>query len=252
MTTSTDSAEHAASAASDGAAPAPIGLIAPEWALRSSNRGAALWRHAGVMAASAGERVEVLCLDRQGLGRPFEFRDEWNVPAPGARFRVRRVRIGGPMAELGALERARLEGIALEWVRERQPRLAHVLDLEAFGPGLLMALAAIEMPTILTLERVDELQGALARGGESGADGASALADVRRVIVRRASDIDAAEACGAPRERIRVMAAGGARGETAVLRAYASLYRLIGGSVPGASSGDMTTSSGVPSGGSAA
>ena len=80
-------------------------------------------------------------------------------------------------------ERDRLEGAVLDWVRERRPRLVHVLDLEAFGPGLLVALEAAEVPTVVTLERVDELCRA---SSDRGRDALfrQALGSVRRVIVR--------------------------------------------------------------------
>ena len=62
----------------------PVGLIGPEWALRKSARGAALWRHSGVLATSGKESVEVLALDREAKGARFAYRDQWNIPAPGA------------------------------------------------------------------------------------------------------------------------------------------------------------------------
>ena len=203
----------------------PIGLVAPEWALQHSARGAALWRHAGVMCASAKENVEVLALDHEGRSRRFSFRDQWNVPAPGARFRVRRVLAGGRTAAFGDLDRARLEGVVLEWVRVRRPRLVHVLDIDVFGLGLLFALEAAELPVILTLQRMDDLRRAM-NDPEALAVMEQALRSVRRIVVRSAADASVAQACGAPRETIRVMA-GGPKGESAVLRSYASLYRLL-------------------------
>jgi len=216
--------------------------------------GASLWRHAGAMTASAKETVEVLALDRLGRGRRLGYRDQWNVPASGAKFRVRRVLTGGRAFVFSDLDRARLEGLVLDWVRERRPRLVHVLELEPFGPGLLLALQAADVPVILTMERLDELRASLAQqagptaqqetvsaslGGlavdnqaitkeASALDSvyAEALRSVRRVVVRSSADAAIAEASGAPRERIRVMAQG-KEGQVAVLRAYASLYRLL-------------------------
>ncbi|MFT5732049.1 MAG: hypothetical protein ACJAZN_000586 [Planctomycetota bacterium] len=209
---------------------APIGLISPEWALRKSARGAALWRHAGVLSASGQERVEVLALDREAQGLRFAYRDEWNIPAPGVKFRVRRVKGGNRAATFNELTEARLEGSVLDWVRARRPRLVHVLGLDGFGPGVLLALEAAEVPTVLTLERVREFKAAM-EAADQGSPGtrdlyASALSSVRRIIVRSTSDAAAAEASGAPREKIRVMKAGDA-GDLSVLRAYASLYRLL-------------------------
>ncbi len=236
----------------------PIGIIGPEWALERSSRGAALWRHAGAMTASAGEAVEVFALDLMGRGHRLSHRDQWNVPASGARFRVRRVLTGGRAFAFSDIDRARLEGLVLDWVREHKPRLVHVLELEPFGPGLLLALQAADVPVILTMQRLDGLRAALApQGGrvaapdtESGSTEqssgpqastasesekpasavdpvyAEALRSVRRIVVRSAADAATAQASGAPREKIRVMA-GGRDGEVAVLRAYASLYRLL-------------------------
>jgi hypothetical protein len=177
------------------------------------------------MAISAGEDVEVLALDRDARGPRFATRDEWNVPGPDARFRVRRVTAGDRAATFDEMGRARLEGAVLDWVRERRPRLVHVLDLEAFGPGLLVALEAAEVPTVVTLERVDELCRA---SSDRGRDALfrQALGSVRRVIVRSTADAAVAEGAGAPRSRIRVIKPGKG-GEGAVLRAYASLYRLL-------------------------
>ena len=171
----------------------------------------------------------MFALDQRGRGRRFTYRDQWNVPAPGARFRVRRVVAGGSAARTGELERARLEGLVLDWVRAREPRIVHVLDLDGFGPGLLFALAAAELPAILTLGRVDELRRAIA-GPERVFEGdggiTEALASVRRIVVRSAGDASVAEEAGAPREKIRVMA-GGKDSEQSVLRSYLSLYRLL-------------------------
>lgn len=203
----------------------PLGLIGPEWALQHSARGAALWRHAGVMCASAKEDVEVLALDHQGRSRRFSYRDQWNVPAPGARFRVRRVLAGGKTAVTSDLDRARMEGVVLDWIRVRKPRLVHVLDFETFGPGLFLALEATELPVILTLQRLDALRRVI-EDPVALEPFTTALNSVRRIVVRSAADAGIAQAAGAPREKIRVMA-GGSDGETAVLRAYASLYRLL-------------------------
>lgn len=205
---------------------APVGIVAPEWSLSRSARGAALWRHAGAMNASAGEGVEVLALDRDAAGARFTHRDQWNVPAADARFRLRRVVAGGRTATFSDLDRARLEGLVLDWVRERGPRLVHVLDLEPFGPGLLLALDAADVPAILTMERLDELRALHGRGGELPPEYAEGLQTARRIVVRSAEDAAVAQAAGAPRERIRVMSEGPG-GEIAVLRAYASLYRLL-------------------------
>lgn len=181
------------------------------------------------MCASAGEDVEVFALDQRGRGRRFTYRDQWNVPAPAARFRVRRVVTGGSAARIGELERARLEGLVLDWIRARDPRIVHVLDLDGFGPGLLFALAAADLPVILTLRRVDELRRALA-GPTSAFEGdggiADALASVMRIVVRSAVDASVAEEAGASREKIRVMA-GGENGEQSVLKSYSSLYRML-------------------------
>ncbi len=208
----------------------PIGLIGPEWALRKSARGAALWRHAGVLSASGQENVEVLALDREAKGERFQYRDEWNIPTTGARFRVRRVNGGDRAAAFDEFTRARLEGSVLDWVRVRGPRLVHVLGLDGFGPGVLLALEAADVPTVLTLERVREFQAAMeaAEVKDAGTRAlyAEALSSVRRIIVRSTAEAAAAEASGAPREKIRVMKAG-AEGEMPVLRAYASLYRLL-------------------------
>jgi len=203
----------------------PLGLIAPEWSLRRSARGAALWRHAGAMTVSAGETVEVLALDRDAQSRRFAVRDEWNIPAPDARFRVRRVAAGDCAASFDELDRARLEGAVLDWVRERRPRLVHVLDLEAYGPGVLLALQAAGVPTVVSLVRLDELKQAQS-SQDLAAVHRAALQSVRRIVVRSSADAAVAEAAGAPRSHIRVVNAGSG-GETAVLRAYASLYRLI-------------------------
>lgn len=208
----------------------PIGLIGPEWALRKSARGAALWRHAGVLSASGQERVEVLALDREAKGSRFAFRDEWNIPASGVNFRVRRVNGGDQAASFDDLSRARLEGAVLDWVRARKPRLVHVLGLDGFGPGVLLALEAAEIPTVLTLERLREFKAAM-ESAEAKVPGtrdlyATALSSVRRIVVRSTQEAAAAEASGAPREKIRVMKAG-ADGDVSVLRAYASLYRLL-------------------------
>lgn len=188
----------------------------------------------------------------------MSYRDQWNVPASGSKFRVRRVLAGGRTFAFNDIDRARLEGLVLDWVRERKPRLVHVLELDAFGPGLLLALEAAGVPVILTMERLDELRAALAlhapqkpvpvmdpktglvtMGQGSASDSneavprlpadsayAEALRSVRRVVVRCAEDAATAESSGAPRERIRVMAQG-ENSEVAVLRAYASLYRLL-------------------------
>lgn len=211
----------------DGASPsAPVGIVAPEWCLGRSPRGAALWRHAGAINASAREDVEVLALDPGARGRRFTYRDQWNVPAGGARFRVRRVVAGPRRGRLDELERSRLEGLVLGWVRERRPRLAHVLDVEPFGPGVLLALDAAGVPCILTMERLDELRALRGLGAEPDDEYREALGAVRRVVVRSADDAAVAQWAGAPRERIRVMTHG-PEGEVAVLRAYASLYRLL-------------------------
>lgn len=210
------------------------------------------------MTASAQESVEVLALDRVGRGRRLSHRDQWNVPASGSKFRVRRVLTGGRTFAFNDIDRARLEGVVLDWVRERSPRLVHVLELEPFGPGLLLALQAAGVPVILTMARLDGLRTALAlqappkpapvmdpktglvsEGSSLPSDSrqappgpvldsayTEALASVQRVVVRCAEDAATAEAAGAPRERIRVMAQGKNSG-VAVLRAYASLYRLL-------------------------
>ncbi len=208
----------------------PVGLIGPEWALRKSARGAALWRHAGVLSTSGKESVEVFALDREAKGARFTFRDEWNVPAPGAKFRVRRLNGGDRAASFDQLTCARLEGSVLEWVRARNPRIVHVLGLDGFGPGVLLALEAAGVPTVVTLDRLRELKAAMVAGeeklpGSQDAYGA-ALSSARRIVVRSTADAAAAEAVGAPREKIRVMKAG-AEGEMPILRAYASLYRLL-------------------------
>ncbi len=203
----------------------PLGLIAPEWSLRRSARGGALWRHAGAMTVSARETVEVLALDRDAQSRRFAVRDEWNIPAPDARFRVRRVAAGDRAASFDDLDRARLEGAVLDWVRDRRPRLVHVLGLEAYGPGVLLALQAAGVPTVVSLVRVDELKQAQSHR-DLAAVHRAALESVRRIVVHSAADAAVAEAAGAPRSRIRVVNPGSG-GETAVLRAYASLYRLI-------------------------
>ncbi len=208
----------------------PVGLIGPEWALRKSARGAALWRHAGVLSTSGKERVEVLALDREAKGMRFTFRDEWNIPAPGAKFRVRRLNGGDRAASFDQLSCARLEGSVLDWVRARDPRIVHVLGLDGFGPGVLLALEAAGVPTVVTLDRLRELKAAMEAEeaklpGSRDAYGA-ALSSARRIVVRSTADAAAAEAIGAPREKIRVMKAG-AEGEMPILRAYASLYRLL-------------------------
>ncbi|MEM9800559.1 MAG: glycosyltransferase [Planctomycetota bacterium] len=212
--------------------PPPIGIVAPEWSLQRSARGAALWRHAEAMTVSAGERVEILALDRDADGRRFHRRDQWNVPAPDARFRVRRIAAGHGEAGFDELDRARLEGAVLDWVRERRPRLVHVLDLEAFGPGVLLALDAAQVPTVVTLSRVDELRAGSdpSRSAESVR---AALSSVERIVVKSAADASVAEAAGAPRTRIRVMKPG-TGGEIAILRAYASLYRMLAPREPAA------------------
>ncbi|QDV08508.1 hypothetical protein Poly30_40560 [Planctomycetes bacterium Poly30] len=229
------SSDSPAPAGDDAARPSiadrpPIGLIGPEWALRKSARGAALWRHAGVLSVSGQERVEVLALDREARGARFAYRDEWNIPAPGARFRVRRVNGGDRAASFDELTRARLEGSVLDWVRARRPRLVHVLGLDGFGPGVLLALEAAEIPTVLTLERLREFKASMEAAEEKQAGTrdlyGAALSSVRRIIVRSTAEAAAAEASGAPREKIRVMKAG-ADGEMPLLRAYASLYRLL-------------------------
>ena len=188
------------------------------------------------------------------MGRPFIPRDQWNIPAPNARFRVRRVGIGGREARVGELERARLDGLVLNWVRERRPRLAHVLDLDVFGVGLLWSLEAIGIPTVLTLERADALRAALSSGGDKANEHGEALRTVRRIVVRSAKDAAVAQALGAPREKIRVLAATGKSSEASTLRAYASLYRLIGGDADDSSSPSevVGTSSAAPSSGAAA
>ncbi|MEM9382840.1 MAG: hypothetical protein AAGB93_23005 [Planctomycetota bacterium] len=224
----TDAARTDAADAARGPAPSPLqplGLVAPEWSLQRSARGAALWRHAGAMTVSAGETVEVLALDRDSQGRRFAVRDEWNVPAPDARFRVRRVAAGDRAAAFDDYDRARLEGAVLDWVRERRPRLVHVLDLDAYGFGVLLALEAAEVATVLTLDRVDEIRQALDDRDLSSTQ-RDALASVRRLVVRSAADAAVAESAGAPRSRIRVVHPGSG-GEGAVLRAYASLYRHL-------------------------
>ena len=204
------------------------------------------------MNASAKEAVEVFALDQRGIGKPFVPRDQWNVPATAARFRVSRVPIGGRTARVGELERAQREGLVLEWMRERRPRLAHVLDLDVFGVGLLWALEAVGVPTLLTLERADALRATLAMGGADPEEAAAALATVRRIVVRSSKDASVAQALGAPREKIRVLSSEG-DSDLSALRAYASLYRLIGGEpAGGTSSRDVGTSSGGPSAGAAA
>ena len=208
----------------------PVGLIGPEWALRKSARGAALWRHAGVLSTTSHEKVEVLALDREAKGVRFTFRDQWNIPAPGAKFRVRRLNGGDRAASFDELSCARLEGAVLEWVQAREPRIVHVLGLDGFGPGVLLALEAAGVPTVLSLERLRELAAAM-EAAEAKLHGAretyrAALSSARRIVVRSMADAAAAEAIGAPREKIRVMKAG-AEGEMPVLRAYASLYRLL-------------------------
>lgn len=208
----------------------PIGLISPEWALRKSARGAALWRHAGVLSTTGKERVEVLALDREAKGLRFTFRDEWNIPAPGAKFRVRRVNGGDRAVSFDQLSCARLEGAVLDWVRVRGPRIVHVLGLDGFGPGVLLALEAVGIPTVVTLDRLRELKAAM-DAEEAKLPGSrdiygAALSSARRIVVRSTADAAAAEAVGAPREKIRVMKAG-ADGEMTILRAYASLYRLL-------------------------
>ena len=208
----------------------PVGLVSPEWALRKSARGAALWRHAGVMATSGKERVEVFALDREAKGMRFTFRDEWNIPAPGTMFRVRRLNGGDRAASFDELSCARLEGAVLDWVRTRSPRIVHVLGLDCFGPGVLLALEAAGIPTVVTLDRLRELKAAM-EADEAKLPGAkstyaTALSSARRIVVRSTADAAAAEAVGAPREKIRVMKAG-AEGEMPILRAYASLYRLL-------------------------
>ncbi|MEM1453475.1 MAG: glycosyltransferase [Planctomycetota bacterium] len=203
----------------------PLGIVAPEWSLQRSARGAALWRHSGAMTVSAGETVEVLALDRDSQGRRFAVRDEWNVPAPDARFRVRRVAAGDRAATFDDYGRARLEGAVLDWVRERRPRLVHVLDLDAYGFGVLLALEAAEVASVLTLDRVDEIRQTHADRNLASTQ-RDALASVRRIVVRSAADAAVAESAGAPRSRIRVVNPGSG-GEGAVLRAYASLYRHL-------------------------
>ena len=221
---------HVTAEQSESVGRQPVGLIGPEWALRKSARGAALWRHAGVMASSGKDRVEVLALDREAKGRRFTFRDEWNVPAPGAKFRVRRLNGGDRAASFDEISCARLEGAVLDWVRARNPRIVHVLGLDGFGPGVLLALEAAGIPTVLTLDRLRELKAAMERD-EAKLEGAretyaAALSSARRIVVRATADAAAAETVGAPREKIRVMKAG-ADGEMPILRAYASLYRLL-------------------------
>ncbi|MEM8710708.1 MAG: glycosyltransferase [Planctomycetota bacterium] len=213
----------------------PIGLIGPEWALRKSARGAALWRHAGVLSASRQERVEVLALDRAANGARFTYRDEWNIPAPGARFRVRRVNAGDRTAAFDELSMARLEGAALEWLRERAPRIVHVLGIDGFGPGVMLALEAADVPTVLTLERLRELKAAMeaaaSRNPEVRGHYRAALSSARRIVVRSTADAAAAEALGAPREKLRVMKAT-QEGEMPLLRAFARLYRLLAPAAP--------------------
>lgn len=209
---------------SNGVSTNPIGIVAPEWSLKESARGAALWRHAGVMKAS-GIDVELLALDPASLGRRFLSRDEWNAPAKGVRFRVHRVNTGPRGAAFDELDKARLLGKVLDWARERRPRLVHVLDMGAFGPELLVALEAARVRTLLTIEH-PELLVPYGFDDDAFELQREALASCERIVVRSVDGATLVENAGAPRSSIRVVPID-RRDDRSILRAYASLYRAL-------------------------